>query len=216
LPSTPSSDNAPGDNSTRAPSRAAIALLAFVSLAIPAGLLALILTHDSTDTPARSATNVPTTTIAPTDTRKAAVGTPAPEFALPSTTGATVSVAGLRGRPVVIAFFASWCHPCEEELPVLEQFARDVGDRLRVIGVSFQDLASDSKAFVERLHVTFPALLDDPTGPVAKRYGVRGIPQTVFVDARGIVRGRVYGETSRKALQPAIDDLLRGVDIRPI
>jgi hypothetical protein len=64
--------------------------------------------------------------------------------------------------------------------------------------------------------VTFPALLDDPAGPIATRYGVRGIPQTVFVDARGIVRGRVYGETSRRGLAPAVDDLLHGRDIRPV
>ena len=188
----------------------------FVSIAIPVGVLALILSRDTADTPTPSAANVPTTAVAPTDFRKASVGTPAPDFTLKSTTGATVSVSGLRGHPVVIAFFASWCHPCEEELPVLEEFARADADRLRVIGVSFEDLASDSAAFVERLHVTFPALLDDPTGPIARRYGVRGIPQTVLVDARGIVRGRVYGQTSRSALQPAIDDLLAGRDIRPL
>ena len=51
---------------------------------------------------------------------------------------------------------------------------------------------------------------------MASRYGIRGIPQTVFVDAHGIVRGRVYGQTSRSALAPAISDLLHGVDIRPI
>ena len=188
-----------------------------LSIAIPAGVLAVILdAHDDRPPRSPSATNVPTTAVAPTDTRKAKVGTPAPDFTLLSTTGATVSLSALRGHPVVIAFFASWCHPCEEELPVLEQFARDDADRLRVIGVSFQDLASDSVAFVDRLHVTFPALLDDPSGPVAQRYGVRGIPQTVFVDAHGIVRGRIYGETSRRALQPAIDDLLHGVDIRPV
>ena len=188
----------------------------FVSIAIPAGVLVLILNRTASGSSTPSATNVPTTAIAPTDVRKATVGTPAPDFTLKSTTGATVSVSGLRGHPVVITFFASWCHPCEEELPVLEQFARADTGRLRVIGVSFQDLAADSVAFVRRLHVTFPALLDDPSGPIAERYGVRGIPQTVFVDARGVVRGRVYGQTSRGALQAAIDDLLAGRNIRPI
>jgi thiol-disulfide isomerase/thioredoxin len=116
----------------------------------------------------------------------------------------------------VVAFFASWCHPCEEELPVLQQLADDAGGRLQVVGVNFRDLASDSADFVDRLHVTFPAGVDDPSAPVARRYGVRGIPQTLFIDARGIVRGRVYGETSRKALQPAVDDLLHNRAIRPI
>ncbi len=64
--------------------------------------------------------------------------------------------------------------------------------------------------------MTFPTLLDSPDGPIAERYGVRGIPQTIFVDKQGVVRGRVYGETSRKALQPAIADLLAGRNIRTV
>ena len=188
----------------------------FVSLAIPGGALALILHGHARHSGASPGSTPPTTDVAPTDSSKAKLGAPAPDFRLKSTTGATVSLSSLRGHPVVVAFYASWCHPCEEELPVLEQFSRADAGRLRVIGVSFQDLPSDSAAFVKRLHVTFPALLDDPSAPVADRYGVRGIPQTVFVDAQGIVRGRVYGQTSRRALQPAIDDLLHGVDIRPV
>ena len=213
--STPSSDSTPGSE-IRRPSRAAIAALVFVSLAIPGGVLALILSRDAGGPATSSVANGSDATVAPTDARMAKVGAPAPDFRLRSAAGSTVSLSGLRGHPVVLAFFASWCHPCEEELPVLEQFARDDAGRLRVIGVSFEDLPSDSVAFVKRLHVTFPALLDDPSGPVAIRYGVRGIPQTVFIDAHGIVRGRVYGQTSRTALQPAIDDLLRGVNIRPV
>jgi len=207
LPSTRSSADGP--------SRAAIAALVLVSLAVPAGVLALIVTHQPRHHPSASASVTPTTDVAPTDASKARTGTTAPDFTLDSTRGARVTLSALRGRPVVIAFFASWCQPCEEELPVLEQFARDDAG-LRVIGVSFQDLPRDTAAFVDRLHVTFPALVEDPTGPVAQRYGVRGIPQTVFVDGRGIVRGRVYGQTSRKALAPAIDDLLHDRDIRPI
>jgi cytochrome c biogenesis protein CcmG, thiol:disulfide interchange protein DsbE len=188
--------------------------LVLLSLAIPAGVLALIVTHQangSTSTP-----TAPSTSVAAIDTRKARVGTPAPDFTLQSTAGKRITLSTLRGRPVVIAFFASWCHPCEEELPVLQRFQQEDTGRLSVIGVSYQDLPSDTTAFVQRLRVTFPALLDDPAGPVAQRYGVRGIPQTVFVDARGVVRGRIYGETSRRALQPAIDDLLAGRDVSPV
>ena len=64
--------------------------------------------------------------------------------------------------------------------------------------------------------MTFPALVDEPNAPTGQRYGVLGIPQTVFIDAHGIVRGRVYGETSKSALQPAIDDLLAGRNIRSV
>jgi cytochrome c biogenesis protein CcmG, thiol:disulfide interchange protein DsbE len=216
LPSTRSSTSARADDSSRQPSRAAIVALVLLSLAIPAGALALIVTHQGSHRSADPASGTPTTVVSPTDTSKARIGMPAPDFTLKSTTGATVTLSALRGHPVVVVFFASWCQPCEEELPVLEKFARDDAGRLRVIGVNFQDLSSDSAQFVHRLGVTFPALLEDPSGPVADRYGILGIPQTVFVDAHGIVRGRVYGQTSRSALAPAISDLLHGVDIRPI
>jgi cytochrome c biogenesis protein CcmG/thiol:disulfide interchange protein DsbE len=201
-------------NGRSRPSKGAVALLVFVSIAVPLGLLALILVNDDDGTPSGAVTS--TTVGNPVDESKARVGTPAPQFALRDIDGRDVSLADLRGKPVVITFFASWCHPCEEEMPVLEEYARDVGDRLHVVAISFRDLPSDSENFVRRLGVTYPALIDEPTAPVGERYGVRGIPQTVFVDADGIVRGRVYGETSGEELAPAIDDLLAGRDIRPI
>jgi cytochrome c biogenesis protein CcmG/thiol:disulfide interchange protein DsbE len=212
LPSTPSSANGP-DGNVRRPSRAAIAVLALVSLAIPAGALALIVAHTNERSGSPAGSGAPGSA---TDSAKARIGTHAPDFTLPSTTGTNVTLSALRGHPVVIAFFASWCHPCQEELPVLQHFARDDATRLRVIGVNYDDLPSDTANFVRQLRVTFPALLEDPSGPVADRYGVLGIPQTVFVDAHGIVRGRVYGQTSQHALQPAIEDILRGIDIRPV
>jgi len=205
-----------GDGPDRSrPSAAAIAALVVVSVAIPAALLALILTHDSNGS-SGSSTSSSLPVGEAIDTSKARVGSAAPPFSLPDASGRQVSLASLRGQPVVIAFFASWCHPCEEELPVLEQFARDDGGRMHVVAISYQDLKSDSVDFVRRLGLTYPALLDGPSAPVAQRYGVRGIPQTVFVDARGVVRGRVYGVTRRDELAPAIDDLLAGRDVRPI
>ncbi len=218
MPSTPSSASSPGASAPRKPSRAAVVALLLVSIAVPLVVLALILTNDSNnDAPSGPSgpSGVTGTAEQATDKSKAKVGTAAPGFTLESTTGSTVSLSDLRGHPVVVVFYASWCHPCEEELPVLQEFADD-DDRLRVVGVSFRDLPSDSVDFIKRLGVTFPALLDDQTAPVGKSYGVRGIPQTIFVDSNGIVRGRVFGETSRAALQPAIDDLLAGRDIRPI
>ena len=191
-------------------------MLVIVSIAIPAVLLAVIFSHDGSGGRGASASTTTFPAGAAIDSSRARVGTPAPLFRLPDTDGRSVSLADLRGKPLVLAFFASWCHPCEEELPVLEQFARDDADRLHVAAISYQDLRSDSVDFVHRLGITYPALLDDPSAPVARRYGVRGIPQTVFVDARGVVRGRVYGVTSRRELAPAIDDLLAGRNVRPI
>src|SRR5262249_12062584 len=93
------------------PSRTAIAVLAVVSIAIPAALLALILPHDSNSTSSSSVpAGTPTTLENPIDSSRARDGSPAPAFALRATDGRSVSLASLRGKPVVLAFFASWCH----------------------------------------------------------------------------------------------------------
>ena len=191
-------------------------MLVIVSIAIPAVVLALIVTHDGSGGGGSPATATTSPIGDAIDSSRARLDTPAPSFRLPDTKGRARSLADLRGKPVVLAFFASWCHPCEEELPVLEQFAREHGGALQVVAISFRDLSTDSVDFVHRLGITYPALLDDPSAPVAQRYGVRGIPQTVFIDSRGVVRGRVYGVTSRRELAPAIDDLLAGRNIRPV
>ena len=192
-------------------------MLVIVSIAIPAVLLALILTHDGSGGGSPATATATTSPIGEAiDSSRARLGTPAPDFRLPDTKGRALALADLRGKPVVIAFFASWCHPCEEELPVLEQFAREHAGALQVVAINFRDLSTDSVDFVHRLGITYPALLDDPSAPVARSYGVRGIPQTVFIDSRGVVRGRVYGVTSRRELAPAIDDLLAGRNVRPV
>ena len=109
--------------------------------------LALIVTHHShhpevfsTPAPPSGASTTPTTDVPPIDTTKAQVGKLAPDFTLPTTSGKSLTLSKLRCHPVVIAFFASWCQPCDEEMPVLQQFSRGDAGRLRVIGVSYQDL----------------------------------------------------------------------------
>ena len=129
-------------------------MLVVVSIAIPALLLAVIISHDGSGGGGSSASATTTPVGSAIDSSRARVGTPAPGFKLPDTDGRVVALADLRGKPVVLAFFASWCHPCEEELPVLEQVARDDAGRLQVVAVSFRDLASDSAAFVRKLGVT--------------------------------------------------------------
>lgn len=137
------------------------------------------------------------------------MGKAAPGFTLPSIDGEQVSLSQYRGKPVVLAFFASWCHPCEEELPVLEKVQRDYGDKLQVLIINYQDhVGSDSKDFVRQLNVTYPALLEPQSDPVAAQYGVHEIPQTFFIDRDGVLRDRIYGQSSRDAIQPSIDTLL--------
>jgi cytochrome c biogenesis protein CcmG/thiol:disulfide interchange protein DsbE len=205
LPSTPSSPEP-----ERGVSRARLAALLAVSIAVPAGLLAFILLRGSGETQKGTGNTTPITDIAPFDRTKARVGHLAPDFQLPAVDGNVVRLSQFRGRAVVLTFFASWCHPCEEELPVLEAVQREEGNRIAVVAVNYQDFPDDSRRFVERLKITYPALLQDASdNPVAARYGVHGIPVTFFIDARGNVATEpLFGEGSRKALQSGLDELL--------
>ncbi len=175
-----------------------------VSLALPTGVLALIL-HGHLSSSADVSTNGPLVT--PT---KAKVGSVAPDFTLTGIDGKPVTLSSFRGRIVVLTFFASWCHPCEEEMPALDRAQHDNGNRIAVIGVNYEDFPDDTRAFVQRLGVTFPALVEDSSdNPVAKRYDVHSMPDTVFIDAGGVVRRRVFGPTSTHDLETALDALLR-------
>jgi cytochrome c biogenesis protein CcmG, thiol:disulfide interchange protein DsbE len=176
-----------------------------LSLAIPAAVLALIL-HSRHSAPAVASTNGVVAS-----PRNAKVGSVAPDFTLPDLEGKPVTLSSLRGRVVVLTFFASWCHPCEEDMPVLERAQRDNGNRIAVVGVNYQDFPNDSRAFVRRLGVTFPALIEDSTAnPVAARYDVHAMPDTVFIDAHGVVRDRIFGQTSTHDLESALRALLSG------
>ncbi len=122
-----------------------------------------------------------------------------------------MTLSGLRGKAVVLTFFASWCQPCEQDMPILERAQHDAGDRVAVIGVNYEDFPQDTRDFVRRLGVTFPALVEDSSdNPVAARYDVHAMPDTVFIDARGIVRDRLFGPTSSHDLEAAVKRLLGG------
>ena len=94
-------------------------------------------------------------------------------------------------------------------MPVLQKLQEREGDKVAVVGVNYQDFAGDTRDFVNRLHVTFPALIEDSTdNPVAKRYDVHAMPDTLFIDAQGVVRDRLYGQTSADDLREAIQRLV--------
>lgn len=99
--------------------------------------------------------------------------------------GSPVRLSRLTGTPTVINLWASWCAPCREELPLLAKVHRTYGERLRVIGVDFDDSAPDAALeLAGRSGVTYP-LLADPDSDTKAPLKVIGLPQTVFVDAQG-------------------------------
>jgi cytochrome c biogenesis protein CcmG/thiol:disulfide interchange protein DsbE len=139
------------------------------------------------------------------------VGSAAPDFSLPALDGhGDVRLADFRGRPVIVNFWASWCNPCRQEFPLLQQALRDHrGERLAVIGVTFRDIPDDSRNFVSQMKATWRQAVDDDQA-VAKAYGVRSIPLTFLVRADGTIAARVFGFTSEAALADPLAKLLAG------
>lgn len=139
-----------------------------------------------------------------------AVGEQAPRFELRGLDGKRVSLAAYQGRPVVLTFWASWCQPCRREFPLLsdarKRFAKD---GLEVIGITYQDIPSDSRDFAREMQASWP-LAADASGDVASAYGVRAIPLTFFVDRDGFVASRVFGLHSADELDENITKMLEG------
>jgi len=117
----------------------------------------------------------------------------------------------LRGNPVVLNLWASWCLPCRSEMPAIEKAYHRYRDAsLIVIGLDMtsQDSESDARAFVEELGLTFPIVLDRD-GSVQSHYQLLGLPSTYFIDRQGIIRSAVIGGPMSKAtIQSNIEDLL--------
>jgi cytochrome c biogenesis protein CcmG, thiol:disulfide interchange protein DsbE len=128
------------------------------------------------------------------------IGRPAPAFTLPAVGGGTpVSLAALRGRPVVINFWATWCVPCYEEHAVLQAAAREAGDGVQFVGVIYEDDPGQVSDFLDRQGKAYPSLLDEE-GKTAMSYGVYGVPETFFVDAQGRIAAKYTGPLNRDTL----------------
>ncbi|HYN63089.1 MAG TPA: TlpA disulfide reductase family protein, partial [Candidatus Limnocylindrales bacterium] len=124
----------------------------------------------------------------------ARVGQPAPDFALADLQGNPLRLSDLRGRPVIVNFWASWCGPCVEEFPLLQTAAtRHRADGLAVVGIVYRDNSEAARAFMTRLGATWPAAMD-AGDQVAESFGIYGPPETFFIDRNGVVRGRQIGQ----------------------
>jgi cytochrome c biogenesis protein CcmG, thiol:disulfide interchange protein DsbE len=121
----------------------------------------------------------------------------------------TLSTADLRGKAVVVNFWASWCIPCRDEAPVLQQtYERYRGQGLVVLGIDVNDFRQDARRFMERYGLTYPVVYDGKGATVGK-WGVRGFPETFFVDRSGkLVGERITGavdiERNREAFERGV------------
>ena len=129
-----------------------------------------------------------------------AVGAVAPDFTVADLEGNPVTLSQLRGRPVVLNFWASWCGPCVEEFPLLRDAAdRHAGEGLAVVGIVYQDRSEAARDFMARHGASWPAAMD-PGERVAGAYGILGPPETFFIGRDGTIVARQIGQFSAESL----------------
>lgn len=136
------------------------------------------------------------------------VGSPAPDFQVPRLDGSTVRLQALRGQPVWINFWATWCTPCREEMPDLVEVARSSqSEGVVMLAIDVAEQPGDVKAFLkDGGYESLPVALDR-TGDVSSAYRVYGFPTHVFIDRQGIVRKINVGAMSAADMRLALKDL---------
>ncbi len=149
----------------------------------------------------------------PAASRPPRAGDPVPTYRAVSLTGDTVTLASLRGKPLLLNFWATWCTPCRRETPFLESIYRARSAQgLRMVGVSMDtgNAVDQIREFLKKYGVTY-TVLRDPAMNAMTTFGIPGLPATFLVDRSGVVRWMRFGalSASDKDLTAALDDVLR-------
>jgi thiol-disulfide isomerase/thioredoxin len=104
-----------------------------------------------------------------------------------------------RGKVVVLNFWATWCVPCKDEMPLLQGKYESQRDKIVIIGINSQESEADVKTYLENNQITFPIALDD-SGELARKFMIQGYPTTYFLDESGIIRAEHIGALNEKLL----------------
>lgn len=133
-------------------------------------------------------------------------GDRAPDFSFTLPDGTTQRLSDLQGRPVVLNFWASWCLPCIEEMPAIEQVYLAAEGDLVVLAVNRNELPDAIARFANTVEVSFP-LIADVTGTIGTRYSITSLPVTYFINRDGTIRARHIGALSETMLAERIQTL---------
>ena len=138
------------------------------------------------------------------------IGGPAVPFELKSLDGKPVGLTTFRGKPLVVNFFASWCDPCREEMPLINDLAsKGAKDGYSVLGIAVEDSRAAVTEFAKESKLVFPVALD-LNSTVKRAYRIFGPPATFFIDGQGIIRDVVLGpitpDRARAAMKKISDE----------
>ncbi|WHX98269.1 redoxin domain-containing protein [Neobacillus sp. DY30] len=133
------------------------------------------------------------------------VGAKAPDFELKTLAGDTVKLSDLKGKKVMLNFWATWCPPCKAEMPAMEEFHKEAGDDVVILAVNI-DPHLDVKAFIDENGITFPIPLDEEDR-VNEAYQVLSIPTTYFIDTKGNIGNKYIGAMNLDAMKQYTKDL---------
>ncbi|MDD2320014.1 MAG: TlpA disulfide reductase family protein [Geobacteraceae bacterium] len=121
-------------------------------------------------------------------------GSIAPDFSMQDLSGSDMQLSGLRGTVVLLNFWATWCPPCREEVPSLSRLnALMAGKNFRMVTVALDEAGGKAVASFFRMSGYRLPTVPDPTGKIAKLYGVTGVPETFILDRQGVVRKKIVG-----------------------
>jgi cytochrome c biogenesis protein CcmG/thiol:disulfide interchange protein DsbE len=138
-------------------------------------------------------------------------GRAAPDFTLPDVRDGqgNLTLSSFRGRPVLLNFWAAWCVPCTEEMPLLQAVHQRVGDRVVFLGIDRQDYRPEAVSFLQKTGVTYRSTYD-PNATLDGPYRLRGTPTSVFIDADGRIRDQVTGPLTKAQLDSELAALTKG------
>lgn len=138
----------------------------------------------------------------------AQVGRRAPNWSAPALDGREVSFASLRGKPLYLNFFATWCDGCKAESAALERVAREYRARgLQVVGVDILESAGKAAQFHSEQHLTYPFVVD--SGTLRRQYDINGLPVQVFIDRNGVVQRISLGQMSLADMRSNVERILQ-------